>query len=92
MCWVCGRNRANCLANFGTKQTIETMWDATLPISVVYRHISTARSIPDYGLHGVMRVHKGGKNGMRDVVVAATSKSPAVVARTLLQPILNVAR
>ena len=29
--------------------------------------------------------------GMRDAVVAATGKSPAVVARTLLQPILNAA-
>ena len=54
VCWVCGRNRADCLANFGTKQTIEMMWDATFPISAVYRHISPARRNPDYGLHGVM--------------------------------------
>ena len=48
VCWVCGRNRADCLANFGTKQTIEMMWDANLPIDDVYRHISPARPIPDY--------------------------------------------
>ena len=92
MCWVCGRNRADCLANFGTKQPIQMMWDANLPISAVYRHISTARRIPDYGLHGVMRVCMCGIYGMRDALVAATGKSPAVVARTILQPILNVAR
>ena len=92
VCWVCGRNRADCLANLGTKQTIETMWDANLPISAVYRHISSARRIPDYRLHGVMRVCICGIYGMRDAVVAATGKSLAVVARTLLKPILNVAR
>ena len=92
MCWVCGLNRADCLVNFGTKQTIEAMWDANLPIRAVYRHIPTARRIIDYGLHGVMRVCICGTHGMRDAVVVATGKLPAVVARTLLQPILNVAR
>ena len=33
--WVCGRTRADCLANFGTKETIEMMWEANFPISVV---------------------------------------------------------
>ena len=80
------------MANFGTKQTIEMMWDANLRIIAVYRHISTARRIPDYGLHGVMRVCKCGLYGMMDFLVAATGKSPPVVARTLFQPILNVAR
>ena len=56
VCWVCGRNRVDCLANFGTKQTIEMMRDANLPISAVYWDILPARRIPDYGLHGVMRV------------------------------------
>ena len=56
VCWVCGRNRADCLANFGTKQTIEMMWDASLPISAIYRHVLRAHHIPNYGLHGVMQV------------------------------------
>ena len=92
VCWVCGRNRADCLANFGTKQRIEMMWDANLPIIAVYRPISPARHIPDYGLHGVMRICICGIYGMRDSVVGASGKSPAVVARTLLRPILYVAR
>ena len=80
------------MADFGSKQTIEMMWDANLPIIAVYRHILPARCIPDYGLHGVMRVCVCGIHGMRDSAVAATCKSRAVVARTLLQPILNVTR
>ena len=87
VCWVCGFNRADFLANFGTKQTIEMMWDANLPISAIYRHISPARRIPHAGLHGVMWVCICCINGMRDCVVVATGKSPAVVARTLLQPV-----
>ena len=92
VCWVCGRSRANWWANFGARQTIEMMWDANLPINAVYRHISTAHCIPDHGLHGVMWVCICGIYGMRDVVVAATGKSLVVVAHTLLQRILNVAR
>ena len=85
VCLVGGRNRVDCLANFGTKQTMEMMWDDNLPISAVYRHISPARCIPDYGLHGVMRVCICGIYGRREFVVAAIGKSLAVVARTLLQ-------
>ena len=92
VCWVCGRNRADCLAKFGTKQTIEMMRDSNLPISVVYRHISPAHRIPDCGLHGVMWVCICGIYGMRDAVAVFIGKLPAVVARTLLQPIPNVAR
>ena len=46
VCWVWGRNRADTHANFGTKQTIERMWDANLHMNAVYRHISPARRIP----------------------------------------------
>ena len=60
------------------------MWDAHLPISAIYRHILPARHISDYGLHGIC--------GMTDSVVAATGKSLALMARTLVQPTLKVAR
>ena len=68
------------------------MWDANLPITAVYQRISPVHRIPDYRLHGVMRVCICGIYGLRDYVVAASAKSPAVVAHTPLQPILNVAR
>ena len=92
VCWAFGRNRAYCLANLGTKQTIQRMSDADLRTNAVYRHNSTARRIPDYWLHAVMRVCICGIYGMRDAVVVATGKSPAMVARTLLQPMLHVVR
>ena len=90
VCWVCGRNRADCLANFGLEATIDGWWEVVLPI-VIYKHTPAKRRIPDYGLHGVLRVTICGISGMRDVVSAATSKSAAVVVRNFFQLILDVA-
>ena len=92
VCWVCGRNRADCLANFGLEATIDGWWEVVLPMGAIYRHIPSKRRIPDYGLHGVLRVTICGSTGMRDAVSAATTKCAAVVVRNFLQPILDVAR
>ena len=46
-------------------------------MGVIYRHIAAGRCIPDYGLHGVLRVTICGISGMRNAVVAATGKSAA---------------
>ena len=46
VCYVCGHNRAACLAKFGTKQTIEMMWDANLPFIAVYRAHLTRTAHP----------------------------------------------
>ena len=48
--------------------------------------------MPDYGLHGVLRVLLSGINGTRDLVVQLTGKAPATVAHTMLQPVLDEAR
>ena len=91
-CVIAGsRNRVDCSANLVSKQTIEMMCNTNLPSRGVYWHISPAHCIPHNGFHGVMRVRICGMYGMTDSAVAATSKAPAVVARTLLQPLLNVA-
>ena len=79
VCWVCGCNRAQRLANFGLEDTIDGWWDVVLPIGATYRHIATDRRIPLYGLHGVLRVTICGISGMRDTVAAATGKSAVVV-------------
>ena len=79
--WVCGRYRQDCPANFGLEATIDWQWKAVLPMGAIYRHIPAKRRIPDYGLHGVLRVTICGISGMRDAVSAATGKSAAVVAR-----------
>ena len=92
VCWVCGRNRANCLANFGLAATIDGWWEVVLPMGAIYRHIPAKRIIPDYGLHGVLRVTICGIPGMRHAASVATSKSAAVVVRNFFQPILDVAR
>ena len=81
VCWVCGRNRADCLANFGLEATIDGWREVVLPMGAIYRHIPAKRRIPDYGLHGVLRVTICGISGMRDAVSAATGKSAAVVVR-----------
>ena len=47
--------------------------------------------MPDYGLHGVLRVLLCGINGTRDLVVQLRGKATATVARTMLQPILDEA-
>ena len=92
VCWVCGRNRADCLANFGLEATIDGWWEVVLPMGAIYRHIPAKRRIPDYGLHGVLRVTICGISGMRDAVSAAIGKSAAVVVCNFFQPILDVAR
>ena len=48
--------------------------------------------MPDYGLHGVLRVLLCGINETRHLVVQLTGKAPATVARTMLQPVLDEAR
>ena len=58
----------------------------------MYRTIRGDRRVPDYGLHGVLRVVLCGINGTRDLVVQLTGKAPATVAHTILQPILDEAR
>ena len=90
--WVCGCNRAQCLANFGLEDTIDGRWDVVLPIGAIYRHIAADRRIPDYGLHGGLCVTICGISGMRDAVAAATGKSAVVVVCNLFKPILDVAR
>ena len=47
VCWVCGCNRAQCLAHFGLEDTIDGCWDVALPIGAIYRHIAADRRIPD---------------------------------------------
>ena len=83
VCWVCGCNRAQCLANFGLEDTIDGWWDVVLPIGAICRHIAADCRIPDYGLHGVLCVSICGISGMRDAAAATTSKSAAVVVRNL---------
>ena len=55
------------LVNFGLEDTIDGWWDVLLPIGAMY-HIAADRRIPDYTLHGVLRVticsiSSGGSNG-----------------------------
>ena len=50
------------------------------------------RRVPDYGLHGVLRVVLCGINGTRDLVGQLTGQAPATMARTMLQPILDEVR
>ena len=54
VCWVCGHNRADCLANFGLEATIDGWWEVVLPMGAIYRHIPTKHRNPNYGLHGVL--------------------------------------
>ena len=84
VCWVCGRNRANCLAEFGLEATIDGWWEVVLPMGAIYVHIPAKRRIPHYWLHGVLQVTICGISGMRDAVSAATAKSAAVVIRNLV--------
>ena len=92
VCWVCGRNRADCLANFGLEATIDGWWEVVLPKGAIYRHIPAKCRIPDYGLQRVLRVIICGISGMRDAVSTATGKSAVVIVRNFFQPILDVAR
>ena len=92
VCWLCMRNRALCLATFGTASAIDGNWEPAVGINAIYRTITTDRRVPDYGLHGVLRVLLCCINGTRDLVVQLTGKEPANVARTMLQPVLDEAR
>ena len=92
VCWMCMRNRAVCLATFGTASAIDGNWMGTVAIGAIYRTITSDRQVPDYGLHGVLRVLLCGINGARDLVVQLTGKAAATVARTMLQLVLDEAR
>ena len=92
VCWVCMRNRALCLATFGTASAIDGNWEPAVAINAIYRTITSDRRVPDYGLHGVLRVLLCAINGTRDLFVQSTGKAPATVARTMLQPVLDQAR
>ena len=88
--WVCGCNRAQCLAHFGLEDTIDGWWDVVLPIGAIYRHIAAFRTTSCTGC--CRGVTKCGILGMRDAVAATTGKSVAVVVRNLFQLILDVVR
>ena len=92
VCWVCMRSRALWFATFGTASAIDTGRIGAVAIGAMYRTITSDRRVPDYGLHGVLRVLFCGINGTRDLVVQLTSKAPANEARTMLQPVLDEAR
>ena len=51
VCWVCGRHRADCPANFGLEATIDGCLEVVLPMGAMYRHILAKLGIPGYGLH-----------------------------------------
>ena len=63
-----------------------------MAIGAIYRTITSDRRVPDYGLHGVLRVLLLSIYGTRDLIVQLTSKAPASVACTMLQPVLVEAR
>ena len=92
VCWVCMRNRALCFATFGPASAIDGNWEPAVAINAIYGTITSDRRVPDYGLHGVLRVLLCAVNGTRDLVVQLTGKAPATVARTMLQPVLDEAR
>ena len=81
-----------CLAAFGTTSAIDAHSAGAVAISSIYRTITGDRRVPDYGLHGVLRVSLCGINGTRDLVVQLTGNAPTIVACTMLQPILDQAR
>ena len=77
---------------FGTASAIDGNWQAAVAIGAIYRTITSARRVPDYGLHGVLCVLLCAINGTRNLVVQLTRKAPATVALTMLQPVLDEAR
>ena len=72
VCWVCACNRPQCLANFGLEDTFDSCWDVLLSVGAIYRHFADYCRIPDYALHGVLRVSICGISGMRDAMVVPT--------------------
>ena len=85
-------NRAACLATLGKASAIDSNWEGTVAIGALGRTIASDRQVPDYGLHGVLRVLLCGINGTRDLVVQLTGKEAATVACTMLQPVLDETR
>ena len=92
MCWVCMRSRALCLATFGKASSIDADWIGVVAIGATYRTTTGDRRVPEYGLHGILRVLLCGINRTRDLFVQLTGKAPATMARTMLQPVLDEAR
>ena len=69
VCCVCMRNRALCLATFGTPSAIDGSSERIVAIRAIYRTITSDTRVPDYGLHWVLRVLLCGITGTRDLVV-----------------------
>ena len=84
VCWVCMRSRAICLATFGTTSAIHADWIGAVAIGTIYRTITGDRPVPNYGLHGVLRVLLYVINGTRGPVVQLTGKAPATVGCSVL--------
>ena len=92
VCLVCMCSRALCPATFGTAGAIDADLIGAVAIGAIYRTITWDWRVPDYGLHGLLRVLLCGINGTRELVVQLKYKAPAVVARTMLQPVSDEAR
>ena len=87
------RSRALCVATFGTTSAIDANWIGVVAIGAIYRTITSDGRVPDYGLRiMVLRVFLCGINRTGDLVVQFTGKAPAIVARTMLPPVLDEAR
>ena len=92
VCWVCMRSRALCFPVFGTASAIDADCIGVAAICSIFGTITGDRQVPDYGLHGVLRVLLCGINETRDLVVQLTSKAPATVAHNMLQTNFDEAR
>ena len=58
VCWLCGRNRRDCLAAFGTGTC--PLLERSTWSGMLLQSIPPSRRPPDFGLHGVHRnVHAG---------------------------------
>ena len=49
VCWVCRCNTAQCLTNFGLKDTIDGWWESVLPMEAIYRNIAAGHRIRTTG-------------------------------------------
>ena len=92
VCYICGKDRQCVLSGFGTREVVlGTGFSGWFGAGTVFPQIPGECRVPDFGLHGVVRVLRCGLSGVVEGLVARRGMSGAR-ARAAIQEICDHAR
>ena len=92
VCWVCGQQHADIVQGFGTEDSVNRPICDILPVGAQMRPVPPERRIPDFGLHGIVRMVVCAINGMMNTVCSVNARIPRGRVAREAQAVLNVSR